>query len=474
MQRIAIVSEHASPLAQLGGVDSGGQNVYVANVARELARQGHCVDVFTRLDNPYLSDQMEWDNNVRVIHVRAGPVCPLPKESLLPYMKQFGEYMQDYVREHGMQYDVIHANFFMSALAAMPLARETRTPLAVTFHALGKVRRLHQAQNDRFSDHRFSIEEDIVRDADCIIAECPQDRRDLMELYDADPRRISMVPCGYDPCELAPIDMRAAREMLGWDPDTFHLLQLGRMVPRKGIDNVIRALARLRGSHGVNARLCVVGGNLSGGSASDLGELDRLMRVAEDEQVADFVQFTGCRERGVLSRYYSAADVFVTTPWYEPFGITPIEAMACRRPVIGSDTGGIKYTVVDGETGYLVPPKDADALAAKLAILANNRQLAARMGWAGAMRARNLFTWRRVGTELASLFQSLRRPEGRARWMPAHSIRSLATDLRVSPALRDGAGHAAGPRSPASGGPPRHAGRAREETPADWPAFFTG
>lgn len=409
MQRIAIVSEHASPLAQLGGVDSGGQNVYVANVARELARQGHCVDVFTRLDNPYLSDQMEWDDNVRVVHVPAGPARRLPKESLLPYMGQFSQYLQDYVREHDMQYDVIHANFFMSAMAALPLARLTNTPLAVTFHALGKVRRLYQKQDDHFSDLRFSIEEEIVREADCIIAECPQDERDLIELYDADPERIRMVPCGHDPEELVPIDMQEARRMLGWAQDTFYVLQLGRMVPRKGIDNVIRGLARLRRTHGIPARLCVVGGDLNSGGAGDIDELNRLTQIAQEEGVEDAVEFTGSRERSVLNRYYSAADVFVTTPWYEPFGITPIEAMACCRPVVGSDTGGIKYTVVDGETGYLVPPKDADALATRLATLAQDRDLGMRMGRAGAARARGLFTWRAVGLELNQIFQELHR-----------------------------------------------------------------
>jgi len=407
MQKIAIVSEHASPLAQLGGVDSGGQNVYVANVARELARQGHCVDVFTRLDNPYMPGQIDWENNVRIVHVPAGPATHLPKESLLPYMDEFGDYMRSYVCEHALQYDVIHANFFMSAMAALPLAKQTGTPLAITFHALGKVRRLHQAQNDHFSDRRFSIEESIVRDADCIVAECPQDKLDLIELYDADPGRISMVPCGYDPDELVPLETKEAREMLGWNPDTFYLLQLGRMVPRKGIDNVIRALARLRRNYGTDARLCVVGGNFSDPHSDDAAEFERLRQIAKEEKVADFVEFTGSRGRNVLSRYYSAADVFVTTPWYEPFGITPVEAMACRRPVIGADTGGIKYTVVDGKTGYLVPPKDPHALAAKLAILAKDRLLAAQMGRAGALRARGLFTWKRVASELADIFGGL-------------------------------------------------------------------
>ena len=426
MQRIAIVSEHASPLAQLGGVDSGGQNVYVANVARELARMGHCVDVFTRLDSPYLSAQMEWDDNVRVIHVPAGPAETLPKEALLPYMDTFAEYMLSYVRDQGMHYDVIHANFFMSAMASLPLARHTDTPLAVTFHALGKVRRLHQAEHDHFSDRRFAIEEEIVREADCIIAECPQDELDLVELYNADPERISMVPCGYDPDELAPLEMHAARQLLGWEPDTFYLLQLGRMVRRKGIDNVIQALARLRHSYGVDARLCVVGGQLSG-SGGDVEEFERLVRVARDEDVADYVEFTGSRGRNVLSRYYSAANVFVTTPWYEPFGITPIEAMACRRPVVGSATGGIKYTVVDGKTGFLVPPKDPDALARRLAVLARNPTLAEQMGRAGALRARNMFTWPKVGADLAAIFEGLAGSSVPAWRIPARSSVSLSS-----------------------------------------------
>lgn len=407
MQRIAIVSEHASPLARLGGVDSGGQNVYVANVARELARQGVEVDVFTRLDSAELPREVELEHNVRVVHVPAGPARHLPKEDLLPYMCGFGNFLQTYVREQGMGYDVIHANFFMSAMAAMPLSRQFGIPLAVTFHALGKVLRRYQAHNDRFSDSRFDIEEAIIRDADCIIAECPQDKQDLMHLYDADPEKIAMVPCGYDPGELIPMDTRHARDVLGWDKDTFYLLQLGRMVPRKGIDNVIQALARLRRNYGVDARLCVVGGDFALRDAGDADEFMRLRDIAVQEGVRDVVEFAGSRPRSVLARYYSACDVFVTTPWYEPFGITPVEAMACRRPVIGSDTGGIRYTVVDGETGFRVPPRNPDALAEKLAVLAQDGQLCARMGNAGAARARALFTWTQVGDELAGIFRSM-------------------------------------------------------------------
>lgn len=407
MRRVAIVSEHASPIAQAGSVDSGGQNVYVAQVARQLAAQGYAVDVFTRMDNAQLPRELEWGEGLRIIHVPAGPARYLPKEELLPHMAQFGEFMRSYFGHCSHSYDLIHANFFMSAMAALPVARQFGIPLAVTFHALGRVRRQHQAEADKFPDSRFEIEDEIVHAADRIIAECPQDRRDLIELYGADPDRISMVPCGFDPQEMWPTERDPVRAALGWDRDAFYILQLGRMVPRKGVDNVIRGLSRLRRDFGVDARLCVVGGNTTAPLDEATPELARLKAIAREEGVLDFVEFTGRRGRGQLRRYYCASDVFATTPWYEPFGITPVEAMACARPVVGSDTGGIRYTVVDGVTGYLVPPKDPDMLAERMARLARDRRLSARMGWAGAQRAERLFSWRCVGVQLAKVFEGL-------------------------------------------------------------------
>jgi len=404
MKKIAIISEHASPLALAGSVDSGGQNVYVAHVARELARAGVQVDVFTRKDDPALEMEHRWMNGVRVIHVPAGPQRFLPKEDMLPYMDEFSAFLSRYIGRQAADYDVIHANFFMSAMAALPPAQRYGIPLAVTFHALGKVRRQYQQEADRFPDSRFDIEDDITRQADRIIAECPQDRKDLIDLYGADPRRIEIVPCGYDSAEMVPVPAAAARMALGWDDSAFTLLQLGRMVPRKGVDNVIRALSRLRQRHGIDARLCVVGGNTDDADPAATPEIGRLRRIAEEEGVAEWVDFAGRRRREELAMYYSASDVFVTTPWYEPFGITPVEAMACGRPVVGSDTGGIRSTVVHGKTGFLVPPKDPDSLADRLAQLAGDSSLRERMGEAGRLRARRLYTWKRVGQDLLSVY----------------------------------------------------------------------
>lgn len=407
MKRIAVVSEHASPQAAPGGVDSGGQNIYVANIAQQLASRGWKVDVFTRRDDASLPAVVEWAPNVRVVHVAAGPAHPLPKEQLMPYMEEFGRAMRAWFLCSTVPYDLIHANFFMSAMAALPVAREFDIPMAVTFHALGKVRRQHQAEADRFPDSRFTIEEHIVREADCIIAECPQDKTDLMTLYGADPRVISMIPCGFSSDEMAPVDKAEARKVLGWDYRAFHVLQLGRMVPRKGIDTVIRAVSRLHARHGRFARLCVVGGDISNPQGADRAEYRRLKALAMQEGVGRHIDFVGQQDRTRLKYFYCAADVFVTTPWYEPFGITPVEAMACATPVIGSDTGGIRYSVVDGETGFLVPPKDPGRLAHRLLELANDDDLAWAMGQAGVQRANQLFTWHSVGEQLSAVFDRL-------------------------------------------------------------------
>jgi len=406
MRKIALISEHASPIAPLGSVDSGGQNVYVAQVACELAALGYQVDVFTRRDNEHQAPVLNWKPGVRVVHVPAGPAQYIAKEEMLPYMDQFARYMIRFARRQQEPYDLVHANFFMSGMVAQQIKHALGIPFVITFHALGRVRRLSQKQDDGFPDVRFAIEERLMQEADRIIAECPQDKEDMQKLYGADDANIDIVPCGFDPVEFAPLG-QDARAQLGFKPNEFVVLQLGRMVPRKGVDNVIRATALLRQQYGISARLLIVGGNSEQPDPDVTPELGRLIRMTEELGIADCVQFTGKRQREHLRYYYTAANVFVTTPWYEPFGITPLEAMACGTPVIGSAVGGIKSTVVDGETGYLVPPNDPAALAERLAWLQRNPQLAHRLGWAGMRRAYQQYTWRSVATSIAQVYEQV-------------------------------------------------------------------
>ena len=403
--KIALISEHASPLATLGGIDAGGQNIYVMHVAQCLARAGHEVDVFTRRDDASLPTVVHLRPGLRVIHIDAGPARFVPKEQLLQYMPEFAHACEVLCRNVG-GYDVVHANFFMSGWVALHLKQTLGLPFAITFHALGLVRREHQREADAFPDERIEIERTLVEEADCIVAECPQDRTDLIRLYGADPDKTVMVPCGFDPSEFSPMDRNEARRQLGLDPDEFIVLQLGRLVPRKGIDNVIRSMAHL--AHDKPSRLLVVGGESDEPDERITPEIARLRGIARDMGVDARVTFTGRRQRNELRRYYCAADVFVTTPWYEPFGITPLEAMACGAPVVGSAVGGIQYTVMQGVTGFLVPAHDPAALAERLAALQANPALARALGRAGIRRARSMFTWERVALQLAAALSSVR------------------------------------------------------------------
>jgi glycosyltransferase involved in cell wall biosynthesis len=250
----------------------------------------------------------------------------------------------------------------------------------------------------------MDIEQTIIQEADAVIAECPQDESDLLSLYRADPRKICVIPCGFDATEFWPIAKRFARKTLGLPERQPLLLNLGRLVPRKGIDNAIRALGRLRSADIAMPRLMVVGGNSDLPDPALTPEIARLRALAQAEDVAGDVVFAGRRSRELLKLYYSAADLFITTPWYEPFGITPLEAMACGTPVIGSEVGGIKYSVVDGVTGRLVPANDPDALADAVADLYRHPNELKEMGRNAIRRVNRCFTWSSVASSIAALY----------------------------------------------------------------------
>ncbi|WP_407900765.1 glycosyltransferase [Scytonema sp. NUACC26] len=414
---IALISEHASPLGSFGGADSGGQNVYVGQIAKHLATLGYKVDVFTRRDSDELPEIIEWMNGVRIINVPAGPAVYVRKEDMLPYMEEFTTYVLNFCQKtsyaNKYKYDLIHANFWMSALVAAEIKRILAIPFIVTFHALGRVRRFWQGDADEFPDDRFTIEDRIVREADHIIAECPQDEEDLRKLYCAKKENITIIPCGFDAAEFWQIDKITAREKLGLPLNENLILQLGRLVPRKGVDTVIRAFGRILQQYQIPARLLIVGGESEEPDPLSTPEIHRLQAVALEEGVESQVTFVGRRSREIIKYYYCASDVFVTTPWYEPFGITPLEAMACGTPVIGSNVGGIKFTVKDSETGYLVPPNNPDTIADKIAYLLKNPEIRDRLGEQGIERVNRHFTWTKVTNSIASLYEKVLRHKQR-------------------------------------------------------------
>jgi D-inositol-3-phosphate glycosyltransferase len=404
--RIALISAHASPLSESGAPDFGGQHVYVAQIARQLAARGWQIDIFCRRENTTQPIVVNWLPGVRVVNVPVGPARHVPKNETVPFMDAFAQWMRQFIRHQAVSYDLAHANFFMSALVGIQLKRALGIPLVVTFHALGRVRREHERGTDRFPDERFAIEQMAMDEADAIIAACPQDMTDMRRLYGAQAWRTHIVPCGFDGAEFSPYSQRGARQRLNMPQHEFSVLQLGRMVPRKGADNVIEAIGVLQRNFGIRAALYVIGGNARVADAAHTPEIARLTSVAQQAGVGNQVYFVGQRDRHELADYYCATDVLVSTPWYEPFGMTPIEAMACARPVIGADVGGIRFTVQHERTGFLVPPRNPLAVAERLAQLHDAPLLARQMGEAGHAHAAAHFTWSRVVDELIVVYEA--------------------------------------------------------------------
>lgn len=404
--RIAFISEHASPLAMPGSIDAGGQNVYVRELAIELSKLGFEIDIYTRNDNASLPEVVDLYPGTRVIHVTAGPRKYIPKEQLMNLMDEFSSNMMKFISRHSLGYQLVHANFWMSGMVAMTIKKFMKIPFVITFHALGIVRAMHQKEADKFPKRRIFIEKKIVNNADRIIAECPQDEEDLKVHYLATDGSLEIVPCGFNPSEFNTVSKSHAREKLGLDMSENIILSLGRIVPRKGIDNIIQSLKYLKNTT-ANIKLLIVGGDSDPLNDSTKEEVNRLKRIAADEHVLENIQFVGPKQPHELKYFYSAADVFISTPWYEPFGITPLESMACGTPVIGSNVGGIKYTVLDGETGFLVPPKEPSILAEKTNMLLENKLLLQRMGKAAIARVNNTFTWEKVALKLKNTYLEL-------------------------------------------------------------------
>jgi len=391
--RIALVSEHASPLATLGGVDAGGQNVHVAALASTLAMLGHTVTVYTRRDSTALPQRVAMGSGVVVEHVDAGPPTAIAKDAIYPYVPNFAAQLERAWRRE--RPDIAHSHFWMSALATLAAAKPLGIPVVHTFHALGIEKRRHQGAADTSPDVRVAQEAYIARAADLIIATATAEVFELLRMG-AGQHSLKVVPCGVD---LKHFRRTGTREQRA--PGRFRVVALSRLVPRKGIDTVIEAIAAVP-----QAELVIAGG----GESADLGgdpEAQRLSALAQAWHVADRVHFRGRVERADVPQLLRSADVVACTPWYEPFGIVPLEAMACGVPVIVSSVGGLVDTVVDGVTGYHIPVRDARRLSGALEALRRDAALREAMGRAGIARVRARYSWVRVATDTADVYRDV-------------------------------------------------------------------
>jgi len=376
---VAMLSVHTCPLAALGGKETGGMNVYVREVSRELGRMGVSVDVFTRSQDPSIQRVVRLGERARVIHLAAGAEAPMARERVYDHMDEFVEGVEAWRIAEAIDYDLIHAHYWLSGVAALTLKRRWSVPVLQMFHTLARLKnRVARSAAELEPLVRVEEETRIVSDADRIVAANVVERAELLRDYGAHASRIATIPCGVDTDLFTPGDRAEARRRLGLD-DRPVLLWVGRIAPIKGLDTLLDTVARLREA-GRDMRLLVVGGEAD---EPTNGHETSLRRRIAALGLGESVRFVGPQPQSVLPLYYAAADVTVLPSYYESFGMVALEAMACGSPVIASRVGGLVTTVRDGVTGFLVPDGDVEALAERIETLVGDPELRWRLGREG-------------------------------------------------------------------------------------------
>jgi glycosyltransferase involved in cell wall biosynthesis len=385
-----MISEHANPLAALGGVDAGGQNLHVAELSAALVRAGHDVTVYSRRDTRGQPATVDVPQGYRVVHVPAGPARQVPKDELLPHMAEFTRFVSQQWRDSPP--DVVHSHFWMSGIVAVFAKLHTQTPVVHTYHALGTVKRRHQGAADTSPGDRLRLERLVGNSVSRVLATCTDEVRELGRMGVGN-RRVSVVPCGVDCDQFRPEGPTVPKRL------PRRVVSVGRLVPRKGFADLIAAMP-----YNADTELVIVGGPDRRQLARD-PEAIRLRELAERLGVADRVRLVGQVPRERMPAVLRSADLVACVPWYEPFGIVPLEAMACGVPVLATSVGGLADTVVDGVTGVLVPPQRPKSLAATMKALLADPVKRGFLGAAGRDRAESRYPWDRIALDTARVYE---------------------------------------------------------------------
>jgi D-inositol-3-phosphate glycosyltransferase len=407
--RIAMLSYHTCPLATLGGKDTGGMNVYVHELTRELGRSGIGVDVFTRSQDehvPHVLHDLGYGN--RVVHIPAGPESPLAKVGLEEYLGEFSQGVADFTASKQLKYDLIHSHYWLSGLSGLWLRQRWGTPVIHMFHTLALMKnRVARSPAEVASAGRLDGEQRMLREADRIVAATPAEFAQIQWLYHGDTDKVVIIPPGVDTTHFYPIMKDEAREFVGIEAEKRILLYVGRIEPLKGLDTLLEAMASLRAKRVLKddcACLAIIGGDPDGEGTDQ--EMQRLQSLQESLGLRQMITFLGKRDQATLQYYYSAAEAVIVPSHYESFGLVALEAMACGTPVVASETGGLAYLVKDGETGFHVPAGDAAALAERLQMLLQDGELGRRLGRQAAEHARQ-YAWPLITRRIIDLYQAV-------------------------------------------------------------------
>ncbi len=360
-------------------------NVYVRDLSRELGRQGIGVDVFTRSQDehvPHVLHDLGFGN--RVVHIPAGPETPVAKDSLADYLPEFIGNIRGFAEAKGLEYDLIHSHYWLSGIAGLDLRRAWDVPLIHMMHTLGLMKnRVARSQSEMATEQREQAERQLLTQADRIVAATQAELAQFQWLYKVDTKNVVVIPPGVDTSHFYPIPEDEAKEFIGMPEDKRMILYVGRIEPLKGVDTLIEAAAILR-QRGVLVEGCeclaIIGGESGEPPEKISEEMARLKGIARKLGTDDMVTFLGPQDQDNLQYYYSASDIVVVPSHYELFGLVALEAMACGRTVVASETGGLAFLIHDGENGFHVPAADPNALADKLELIIKDPGLRARIG----------------------------------------------------------------------------------------------
>ena len=416
IERVALVSFHACPLAALGEGKAGGMNLHVRQLARSLGSLGIEVDVFTRehsephgvayqerrpaarqgagstTGDPHCS---EISGKARVVHLPAGdPDTPL--EELYDSLPEFETKVLDYQVKKGVEYQAVHSHYWLSGWVGQRLSSIWRTPHVITFHTLALVK-MNSRAGETEPVQRQETERELMQSVTRIVAYSPHERNAMARLYGADPRKIHLIPCGVDLDTFRPLDRQEARAKIGLDREKA-LLFVGRIEPLKGLELLIRATAELDGVPAL--RLLVLGGGRGGDS-----EVERMRALVNNLGIEGSVDFVGRVDHEELPVYYNAADVCVVPSFYESFGLAALESMACGTPVVATRVGGLSTIVEHGRTGYLKPWRCPEAFAGSLEMILSSKRLQQSMGRAARRTAEGM-SWDAVAARVAEVYES--------------------------------------------------------------------
>ncbi|MGA7933158.1 MAG: glycosyltransferase family 1 protein [Kovacikia sp.] len=423
-QAIALISDYADPAADIGKEEAGGQNVYVRQVGEALAKLGWQVDMFTRKARPDDAKIVQHSPHCRTIRLTAGPEEFIPREQLFNFMPEFVEAFQKFHSKEGTNYPLIHTNYWMSAWVGLRLKEESNIQLVHTYHSLGAVKYQTVQQRPAIANTRLAVEQQILEQANCVVATSPQEEEMLRTLV-SQQGCIEVVPCGTDINNFHAIPKVEARAKLGLKLNEVIVLYVGRFDPRKGIDTLVRACAQLKQgmenrrqetngpsqnltppvSYPSKLRLVIVGG--SDPDFVDAQERERIEQIVRDSGLAEQTSFVGQVGHDLLPLYYTAADVCVIPSHYEPFGLVAIEAMACGTPVVASDVGGLKFSVIPEETGLLVSPQDVSGFAQAIDRILSDEIWARKLRKQASLRVQQNFSWSGVAARLSDLYRRL-------------------------------------------------------------------